>query len=76
MYLCLVINVPDRSIQEINEQTQLPTKANESIQGCINVLLALQAGAVRGSVQNTTRDSDPSIGTSGSGSEQNTYSKL
>lgn len=76
MYVCLVINVPDRSIGDMNAQTQLPTKPNESIQGCINLLLQLQNGSTRGSVQNTTRDSDPSVSTSGSGSEQFVYSKL
>lgn len=75
-YLVLVVNLPNDSIQTLNDNTQLPTKVDESINGCINVLTAIEGGLKAGSVQVTTRDTDPSVSTSGTGSQQNTYNHL
>lgn len=75
-YLVLVINAPNLSIEDLNERAQLPTKVQESIQGSINLLTGIESGTIPASIQVTTRDSAPSISTSGSGSEQETYSHL
>lgn len=75
-YMVLVVNLPNDSIQNINDACQLPTKVEESIQGCIQLLIDIQAGTKPGSVQVTSRDSSVAVSTSGSGSQQNTYSHL
>lgn len=75
-YLVLVVNIPGDNIAQLNAETQFPTKVPESIQGAINVLQAIDGGHKPAVVQITTRDSDPSVSTSGSGSQQNSYSHL
>lgn len=75
-YMVLVVNLPGDTITNINQSCQLPTKVEESIQGAIQLLIDIQAGTKAGVVQVTSRDSDPSVTTSGSGSEQETYSHL
>ena len=75
-YLVLVINAPNDSIQNLNDAVQRPTKVDESIQGAVNVLLAIEGGLKAASVQVTTRDTDPSVSTHGSGSTQNSYNHL
>lgn len=75
-YLVLVINLPNDTIATLNDKTQFPTKVPESITGCINILTAIKGGLDAASVQVTTRDSSVSVSTSGSGSQQNTYSHL
>lgn len=75
-YVVLVINCPDETIQDLNDSCQFPTKVPEAIQGSINLLTAITAGSVSASIQVTTRDSAPSISTSGSGSEQYSYNHL
>lgn len=75
-YLIMVINLPNTSIADINSECQLPTKVEESLQGAIQVLNDIQAGTKPGSVQLTSRDSSVAVSTSGSGSQQNTYSHL
>jgi hypothetical protein len=75
-YLVLVINTPNDSIKQLNSEVQLPTKVDETIKNCINVLSAVEGGLKAASIQVTVRDTDPSVSTSGSGSTQNTYSHL
>lgn len=75
-YLVLVIQTPNDGIGQLNANTQFPTKVDESINGCINVLTAIEGGLKAGVVQVTTRDTDPSVTTSGTDSQQNTYSHL
>lgn len=75
-YLVLVINTPNDSIAQLNSEIQLPTKVDESINNCINILTAIEGGLKASSIQVTVRDTDPSVSTSGSGSTQNTYSHL
>ncbi len=75
-YIVLVIDCPNDSIGNLNSNTQFPTKVDESINGCINLLTSIEGGLRAATVQITTRDSDPSVSTSGSGSEQVTYNHL
>lgn len=75
-FLVLVINTPNDSIAQLNAETQQPTKVDESINNCQNVLSAIKGGLKAGVVQVTVRDTDPTVSTSGSGSTQNTYSHL
>lgn len=72
-YVCLVIEVPNLSIQTLNDRCQFPTKVEEALQGNITLLESIQAGVVGAIVQVTTRDTDPTISTSGTGSEQFSY---
>lgn len=71
-YLVLVINTSD-SITELNSQLQShpPFEGAESLKQYIQKGLA---GCVDISIQSTTRDTDPSVSTSGTGSTQVTYS--
>lgn len=70
--LVLVITVDD-SIGELNSKIHRPGKQREAVQNCINHLTALGAGMKSGTVQITTRDSDPSVTTSGTDSTQETH---
>lgn len=74
-FLVLVIDAPGNTIAQLNakEVAQASSKPHEGVQACKNILEALLAGAAEGSVQATTRDTDPSVATSGSGSTQVTY---
>lgn len=74
-FLVLVIQTPNDSITQLNEN-QEPTKVDESINNCINVLTAIEGGLKAGVVQVTVRDTDPTVSTSGTGSTQYTYSHL
>jgi len=75
-YLVIVVNAPNESINDFNSTAELPTKVAEGIQGCINALLAVEAGTLAASVQVTTRDTDPGVTTHGTNSQQNTYNHL
>lgn len=75
-YVCLVIDVPNETIAQLNSDIQLPTKVYATIENCVNFLNGIQSGTKPASVQVTTRDTDPSISTSGTNSEQYTYSHL
>ncbi len=73
-FVCIVVEVPSDSIARLNSDIQRPTKPHEAVANLKNLCQALQAGAKDGIVQITTRDTDPSISTSGSGSQQESYS--
>lgn len=75
-FLVLVIEVPGEGVAQLNAETQLPTKVDESIQGVINVLDAIVGGNKPATVQITTRTTDPSVTTVGTNSQQYTYSHL
>jgi hypothetical protein len=75
-FIVLVVNLPNDTITGINQDVQLPTKVEESIQGAIQQLIDIQAGTKPGVVQITSRDTDPGVSTSGSGSLQATYNHL
>jgi len=74
--MVLVVNLPNDTITNINQNMQFPTKIDESIQGAIQFLIDAQAGTKAASVQITSRDTDPAVSTSGSGSLQYTYNHL
>lgn len=72
-YLVLVINCPNNSIGDLNNRIQNPGNLNDPINKCGNLLSAIAGGKIAASVQATTRDTDPSVSTSGTGSTQDTY---
>lgn len=74
--IVLVINCPNDSIGNLNAIAQLPTKVDESIQGCITALESIEGGMRAATVQITVRDTAPAVSTSGSGSTQQTYNHL
>lgn len=75
-YLVLEIEVPSKSIADLNSQCQKPTKPDEALQGCVNLLDGILGGAVDASVKVVSKDAATVIATSGSGSQSNTYNKL
>jgi len=72
-FLVLVIDSPDSIAQLNSKQVVQTAKPQEGVVACREYLEAILAGAVDCSVQVTTRDTDPSVATSGSGSAQVTY---
>lgn len=72
-FVCLVIEVPNVQIQDLNDRCQFPTKVEEAMQGNVTLIQTIQAGNLGGIMQVTTRDTDPGISTSGAGSQQYTY---
>lgn len=73
--VCIVCTVNDQQISDLNSRCQFPTKINESLEGCRQLIENLISGNLLCNVQVTVRDTAPSITTSGTGSTQNTYSK-
>lgn len=69
------MNIPDQTISDLNGKAQFPTKTNETLNGCKELLSALEGGQLQCNVQVTVRDTAPTITTSGTGSTQNTYTK-
>lgn len=68
----IVVNDPNMSIEQLNEKLQM---ASPEAPRTINALIDYLAGAmignvVAGSVQVTTRGTDPSVGTNGTSSTQ------
>lgn len=74
-YLVYVISIPNESITQLNAISQRPTKPNEMLNAAENIVDALAGGLKNGTIQVTTRDTDPAVSTSGSGSQQFSYSK-
>ena len=72
-YLDVEISVSNQSIADFNAKVQRAGKPHESVNNLINVLSALLNGSLDGSIQITSRDSTASISTSGSGSQQESY---
>lgn len=75
-YVNILINIPAKQLQTLNDQLQFPTKIAESIQGCINLLEQIEAGSTDASVQLTTLNSTISVSTDGGKSQQFTYNQL
>lgn len=71
--LVIVVNVSGQSIADFNSECIKSTKPHESIRGVVNELEAILAGTRDGTVQVTSRDTDPSVATSGTGSTQATF---
>lgn len=76
-YLCIVVADNNDNIAQLNQKPAYndATKPEEGINALIEYLRRFNAGCEGGTIQVTTRDSDPSISTSGSGSQQVLYSK-
>lgn len=74
-YVCIIISSPNDSIANLNDRCQTPTKVHEEIVLLQNFLARAENGqpAV---IQVVTRDTDPGVTASGSGSLDKTYSKL
>lgn len=71
--VCIVINDPNASIAQLNAKLQNASGVdkNNLINLVADYLQGASMGAVAaGSVQVTTRDTDPAVATSGSGSQQ------
>jgi len=75
-YICLVINVPNETITQLNADVQTVNTVSQELILLTNFIDGIKAGTKPTSVQVTTRDTDPGISTSGSGSQQNTYNHL
>ena len=75
-YVNVLINVPNESLQTLNDNVQLPTKVYESIQGVINLLHQIESGTTAASVQVTTLNGTISVSTDGGKSTQDTYNHL
>lgn len=73
--VCVVMNIDDQTIGDLNGRCQFPTKVDESLEGCKFLLSALESGTLHCNVQITVRDTAPAISTSGSGSTQRSYVK-
>lgn len=76
-YLCIVVADNHLNIAQLNQDPAYndASKPEEGINALIKYLRGYNAGCEQGTVQVTTRDSDPSISTSGSGSKQVLYNK-
>jgi hypothetical protein len=76
-YMVLVIDVPGYSIAQLNAKViadaSLP---REGIEQSRRILEVLEGGFQGGTVQFTSRNSDPGVSTSGSGSLQKLWTKL
>lgn len=71
-YLVLVIEAPSQTIEQLNDKVQR-ADGHEGVRLCANYLVGALAGVNDISVEVTTRDSDVSVSTSGTGSQQNTH---
>ena len=76
--LCVVINSSTESIDQLNARVfKSSDRTQPSTQRLTDFINAIQSGACTGAtVQLTTRDTDPSISTSGTHSAQATVSHL
>jgi hypothetical protein len=80
-YVNILVHVPNETLGTLNNEIQMNTKVAESIQGCINLLLQVEAGTTAASVQVTTLNGSISVSTDGNDvygqpSEQFTYNHL
>lgn len=75
--ICIVLDSDD-SIAQLNSKLGLDgTKPDEGMNSLIDYLGGIAGGAIKcSSAQVTTRDSDPGVTTSGSGSAQTNFSNL
>ena len=72
-FVVFVIECPNNPIGDLNNRCQDAGNLNNPLNKCANLMAAIAGGKLPASVQVTTRDTDPSVGTSGSGSQQETY---
>lgn len=73
-HLVIVIDTSD-SIAELNAKLDLANGGNpeEHVAKIANYIASCQGGAVDASLQVTSRDTAPSVSTSGSGSQQKVF---
>jgi hypothetical protein len=70
-HLVIIVDTENHSIADLNERVNLGAdKPHESIRACRDYLDAVLSGAVNADVEITTRDTEPAVSTSGSGSVQ------
>lgn len=72
-FIVFEIEVPGQGIAQLNASCQRPTKPQDAVNVCRNLLEAIVCGAIDASVQVTTRDTTASVTTSGTGSQQENY---
>lgn len=68
-HLVLVIDTDD-SIAELNARIASKSAPKEGTHALLNYLSAINGGSKPADIQVTTRDTDPSVSTSGTGSTQ------
>lgn len=71
-HLVLVIDTSD-SIANLNSKIHNAGNPREAVVNARNYLDAILGGAIDASLQVTSRDTAPSVSTSGSGSQQESY---
>jgi hypothetical protein len=73
-YCVIVLSIPNESIQQINARVQADaTLPREGVEDLQDILNAIKSGAIDATAQFTSRDTDPAVSTSGSGSIQRLY---
>lgn len=72
-FVVLELDIPASSIGDLNARCQNPTKPQDAVNLCRNLLEGLTAGTIDGSMQVTTRDVTAGVTTSGTGSTQQLY---
>ena len=70
-HLVIIIDVENDSIADLNAKVNFGAdKPFECLQGCSNYIQGVLAGAIPADVEITTRDTEPAVSTSGTGSAQ------
>lgn len=73
-FLVIVIDTDNHSIADLNHKIGTDsTKPHASVVACAEYLNAVAVGAVNANVQVTSRSTDPSVSTNGSGSAQTAF---
>lgn len=72
-HFCIVIDAPQETIDQLNARLPASNNAHEGVIQARNLLNAILAGDVSAEVQCTSRDTDPSVATSGTNSTQRAY---
>lgn len=73
-YVVLVIEVPSKSIEQLNADcVRASNNMDSGINACADLLSGIAAKLPGAAVQVTTRSTDPSVTTAGTNSQQVTY---
>lgn len=72
-FIVVEVEISNQSIADLNDKVQRAGKPHETVNNLTNLLDALKAGALDGTVQVTTRDTTATVTTSGTGSQQEDY---
>jgi len=73
-YIIIAIDAGSDSIGQLNSQVQKPTQPHDEAVALRNYLEKMLAGAKDADFYVVTRDTDPVVATSGSGSQKVNYS--